>query len=396
LTVRSALIVLNALAIVVIAAVVGFRVVSVRRNPEVKEPENLSPGMEDVELEGRKLERALGFALACAAVLAIGLPLYWFREPTRQAEELRGFDKRSIKRGEILYANDQMKAYDNTKSLRCANCHGVDGSGGTATFPLKADQTGIGRPASVNWRAPTLDTVLWRFTPEQVTRIITYGRPGTPMPAWGTAGGGPKGEQSINDLVNYLQHIRLTKQKAREQTAKALADARDDAQGGLDRAKNNLAAAQQAFASAPPDKRESAQKTVAAEQEAVQHSQARFDAVSAALANGEIGQGQLLFEANCARCHTRGWSYFDPTDPSVPLPAPTGSGAFGPKINDGDTLNQFPGDVGSQQQIDWVTVGVEANKAYGVRGISSGRMPHFANVLTKEQIQAIVRFERTL
>jgi mono/diheme cytochrome c family protein len=33
---------------------------------------------------------------------------------------------------------------------------------------------------------------------------------------------------------------------------------------------------------------------------------------------------------------------------------------------------------------------------YGTRGISSGRMPHFGNVLSKEQIQAIVDYERSL
>jgi mono/diheme cytochrome c family protein len=395
-TVRSALIVLNAAAIVVIAAVVAFRVISVRRNPEVKEPDNLSPGMEDPELEGRKLERVLGWSLLCASVIAVGLPLYWFREPTRQVEEQRGFDKRSIERGATLYADDQMKAYDNAKSLRCATCHGGDAKGGTATQVIKADQTGTGRPAQVKWRAPALNTVLWRFSPEQVTQIITYGRPGTPMPAWGIAGGGPKGEQAISDLVSYLKSIQLTMKGAKAQTAEVLAGTKTQAQADLDQSKNDLAAAQQALASAPPDKRESAAKAVTAEEQAVRNSQARLDEVDAALANGEIGQGQLLFENNCARCHTRGWSYFDPVDPSAPLPAPQGSGAFGPKINDGDTLNQFPGDAGFQQQIAWVTDGVEANKAYGVRGISSGRMEHFVNVLTKEQIQAIVKYERGL
>jgi mono/diheme cytochrome c family protein len=49
-----------------------------------------------------------------------------------------------------------------------------------------------------------------------------------------------------------------------------------------------------------------------------------------------------------------------------------------------------------QDQIDWVTTGKPANEQYGTRGISSGRMPHFGNTLTKEQIQAIVDYERSL
>jgi len=38
----------------------------------------------------------------------------------------------------------------------------------------------------------------------------------------------------------------------------------------------------------------------------------------------------------------------------------------------------------------------EFGKSYGVRGMSSGRMPFFANLLTPEQIQAIVDYERGL
>ena len=33
---------------------------------------------------------------------------------------------------------------------------------------------------------------------------------------------------------------------------------------------------------------------------------------------------------------------------------------------------------------------------YGVRGVSEGVMPYFENMLTPEQIQAVVDYERTL
>ena len=58
--------------------------------------------------------------------------------------------------------------------------------------------------------------------------------------------------------------------------------------------------------------------------------------------------------------------------------------------------SQFPGETGRQKQYDWVSVNVEANKGYGVRGISSGRMAHFGNILSKKQIDAIIDFERSL
>ncbi len=107
--------------------------------------------------------------------------------------------------------------------------------------------------------------------------------------------------------------------------------------------------------------------------------------------------GELLFQLQCARCHTKNWSFFDPDKPGPgPLPGPQGGGAFGPNLTDGDTVRQFAGPKGVQDHIDWVTTGKPANELYGTRGISSGRMPHFGNVLTKDQIQAIVDYERGL
>ena len=59
-------------------------------------------------------------------------------------------------------------------------------------------------------------------------------------------------------------------------------------------------------------------------------------------------------------------------------------------------LLQFPGSAGRDQQVMWVTQGVPANQPFGVRGISSGRMPHFGNLLTPKQIGEVVDYERGL
>src|SRR4029079_11457607 len=56
--------------------------------------------------------------------------------------------------------------------------------------------------------------------------IITYGRPGTPMQAWGVVGGGPKNDQSIADLVAYIESIQITKEQSQKQVADALVAAR--------------------------------------------------------------------------------------------------------------------------------------------------------------------------
>ena len=156
-------------------------------------------------------------------------------------------------------------------------------------------------------------------------------------------------------------------------------------------AQKNLGDAQKALAEAKTDaQRQKYQGEIQAAQEGITRSQEYYAQVQ------KMSQGELLFNTQCARCHTKGWSTLEPSDGFVPMPEPTGSGAFGPALRDGAVLSQFPGETGRQKQYDWVAVNVEANKGYGVRGISSGRMPHFGNILSKQQIDAIIDFERSL
>jgi mono/diheme cytochrome c family protein len=109
-----------------------------------------------------------------------------------------------------------------------------------------------------------------------------------------------------------------------------------------------------------------------------------------------LSEGAVLFRLNCARCHTKNWSFADPTKLNQPQPARQGSGAFGPPLTDGTVLLQFPGAAGRDMQLTWVSAGVPANQQFGVRGISSGRMPHFGKILSANQIAEIVDYERSL
>ncbi|MGZ8762955.1 MAG: c-type cytochrome [Acidimicrobiia bacterium] len=403
MVVREALVFLNLFAIGVILAIIAYRVLSVRRNPDRAEPQNLTPFAEDATLETTRLERVLRWALICSAVLAVGLPLYWVLEPSRQEAEEKGFEHRAEERGATLFANDQMEAFDSAKSLACATCHGVKGEGGSAPFTLPATQTGTGRPVQVIWKAPALNTVLSRLTPDQVTQVLNYGRPGTPMAAWGVEGGGPKGEQAISDLVAYLESIQLGDDGAQQQVLDNITALQDEAEQAVKDSNDDLAAARANLADAANEAaRVVAESAILAAQQAVTNSRNWLDTVTNA------SQGELLFDVNCARCHTKGWSYLDPSNASIPLPAPAGSGAFGPSLVDGSTLEQFPGETGVEQQIAWITnpvteqpdgsqiLAIGPNKGYGVRGISSGRMAHFGSLLTAEQIRAIVEYERTL
>lgn len=407
---RTALIVLTLVVFGLMLVYLGWRVLSVRRNPSTRDAENLTPFLDDEGLEGPRLERALGWSLIFVLIVALALPLYFVFEPSRQESHAEFFDEQAAERGAVLYANDQSDHYDATRSLLCANCHGVDGQGGQAPFVLqpesdfclKEENQGNADvpeclPVQAPWAAPALDTVLLRFPEDQVYDIIAWGRPGTPMPAWGVESGkGVLNTQSITDLVAYLQSIQLTKEKAQRRSTRAVIQFRESAQENLEQQEEGLASARENLADVRADP-ESTQAAIAEAEEMVETAVATLASAQAwADQVADMGEGEVLFRLNCARCHTRGASYYDPNNLALPEPPPSGSGAFGPNLTDGSTLVQFPGDAGRQQQFDWIALGRPAHEGYGVRGISSGRMPYFVNMLSERQINAIVAYERGL
>ncbi len=404
---RSVLIIINILALAIIAGVVLWRVLSLRKSAEPT-PANLEPYLDDNDLENRRLERALGWSLVFVLIVALALPVYFLVEPSRQVKAQEGFQERSVERGAVLFANSQMPTYDATKSLLCANCHGAQGEGGAAPFVLQpepdkclvAENKGNADvpeclPQQVSWQASALNSVLQRYSRREIKHILNYGRPGTPMPAWGIKSGkGVLNDQSINDLVSYLASIQISDKEIKAISTEAVGEYRTGASDVVSNAEQGLADAQKELAAAPAS---SSAAELTSLQVAVANAQAELAAAQAyATEVAGLSEGAILFRLNCARCHTKGWAYYDPTNLKVPAPSPQGSGAYGPSLRDGSTKIQFPGLAGEQQQFDWIAVGVPANEQYGIRGISSGRMPHFARTLTDAQIKAIVAYERSL
>ena len=308
MSLQAIFITFNVIALAVLS-IAGLLVM--RRSRTRKAAYNLTEYYDDETLEGPRLERVLGWALLFSAVVAAALPAYWLFEPTRQKSHLEALADDGVARGKEFFEAGP-------HGLNCQRCHGADAGGGAATPVLQSETPG-GPARRVTWKAPSLNDVLLRFPREQVIEIITYGRQGTPMPAWGVAGGGSKNTQSIEDIVDYLQSIQITPKEAQAKQA-----------GVLD--------------------------------------------------------GKTLFEANCARCHTKGASYGEPGDPG-------GGGAFGPSLAGGVIQRRFS-DI--TKHFDFVMAGSFFQKPYGIGGIGSGRMPGFSKVLTQEQIQAIVAYERTL
>ncbi len=407
MTLRTLLILINVAAVVVIVVIVAAKVLSVRREPNERSAANQTPFYADDVLEDAHLTRVLRWALIFSTIVAVVLPLYWLLEPNRQNEEATGFDKRSIERGEVLFSNKSMPNYEGAKSLLCADCHGADGGGGAKNWVLTPEAQGNAKATPVQeiWKVPALNDVFYRYSEDpvtayqQITQILVYGRPGTPMPAWGVAGGGPKNTQAIGDLVAYLKSIQITPAAAKKVAAKKITDYKNSVIGDPAKklpsasavAEQKLATAKAGLAAAKtPLQTQKYEGDITAAQEGIRRSKEYAIEVS------KMSEGQLLFNTQCARCHTKGWSTLEPSNGFVPMPEPAGSGALGPSLRGDAVESQFPGEAGKLKQYDWVAIGAETNKAYGVRGISSGRMPHFGEILTKAQIDAIIEYERNL
>lgn len=350
------------LAVVVAVGFVLWLVANARRarpeiGAEIELAANRRPYFDDEGMEGKRLDSVLRWALISLTIIAVGLPLYWLAEPGRQSGAIENFEETFAHRGEALYAPTAEGGFN------CATCHGGVSGGLVSHTMTDAD----GTLRQVTWKAPSLDDVLRRMTEDQVREVLVYGRPFSPMPAWGLEGGGPMNEQQIDNLISYLKSVTISADEARERATTAaeeqLALLRDPEAA--------LAEAEAALASAETD-------------EARLRARSALSEIEGIMASGqEASLGAALFNTQCARCHTAGWSFYEPESP--------GSGAFGPPL--ANVLTQFPD---QQEHYDFVADGVEFGEVYGRQGKGSGRMPFFSGLLTKEQIEAIVAYEREL
>jgi mono/diheme cytochrome c family protein len=349
-------------AILAAGAVVWLLANMRRARPEIGAELELAPNRkpyyDDEGMEGKRLDAFGAWALVAITIVAVGLPLYWLVEPGRQEGAVAYFDQTFVKRGERLYATTANGGFN------CAGCHGGV-AGGNVTYTLTDPVTKKIR--QVSWKAPSLDDVALRMTDEQLVEVLTYGRPYSPMPAWGIAGGGPLNEQQIDNLVAYLKSVAITAKEAKERAegsvAAELAILRDP-QGALATARSAVADA------TDTDTRLAAQAEVSRIESIIEYGQ-------------PATEGAALFNLNCARCHTTGYSYGEAQAP--------GAGAFGPSLY--NVLSQF---ALKEDHVDFVAAGKEFGERYGAQGKSSGRMPYFGQVLTAEQIEAIVDYEREL
>ena len=326
-----------------------FNVVAGRKEAgsEIELAANLKPYYDDETLEGPRLERVQFWGVVLLAVIVIALPLYWVFEPSRQAGAQEKWDARFASWGSQLFAPTAEGGFN------CAGCHGgMQAVGGEAPFTVTDPVTR--EVQAVNWKAPALNTVLYKFDESEIRFILNYGRPFSPMSPWGLVGGGPMNSQQIDNLIAYMKSIQIPRENCGEGEDPLVCDS------------GNLPAELQT------EVQTAAEKAVA---------DGEADTVGEALFNLELASGAF----SCARCHTLGWSYGQP--------GVSGQGAFGWNLTGGSVNNHF---ASQDQLVEFVQNGSEFGKLYGRNGQGSGRMPAFGSLLTDEQLDAILEYVRSL
>lgn len=391
------IILLVALVIALVYAFINVRQGRAEVGSEIELAPNRRPYLDDEELEGRKLDRTLSFGLLGLFIIGIGLPLYWLAEPGRQEGAAERINDEFVKRGAAMYDTTENGGYN------CAFCHGKEGVGGATPYTITDAEGRFVK--QVQWQGPALNTVLLRYSRDEVRYILTYGRPFSPMPAWGTKGGGPLTDQQLQNLIDYMDTWQLTPEEAQAQVTEQLAVMME---------RRDQTCVDSLVTAAKVDLSEDELAEFVEDEVDVSSCPPMYKTEGEALFNMGYEDGFAGGAYSCGRCHTPGWSYGEK--------GADGSGAFGPPLT--NVLTQFPGDtLGVQQQVDFVCLGSDQGQRYGQSGQGTGRMPGFCitpdykinlengevgiepqdsgtaedgAMYSQDQVRAVVEYERSL
>lgn len=353
---------------------------------EIELAPNRKPFLDDDELETKQLDRTLFLGLFFLGIIAVALPLYWLYEPARQEGMVEDYDAVFVARG--------AKVYETT--AKCVECHGPKGVGGAKETAILNDKGDF--VSQVKWQAPALNTVLYRYSVDEVKFILNYGRGNTPMPAWGVPGGGPLTEQQIDSTISYLRSIQLPVAEARAEFDKEVElicrpEREKTKSDGTPDATSPLKGVNPKCTVDDPGSPGKAR---------------RWETLGEAVFNMGYYDGFAGGAYSCGRCHTKGWSYGKAEN--------AGGGFLGPNLTNGSELRQFET---ADAQVNYVSLGSVSGAKYGRGGLSgAGQMPGFGvnpntdpkqglvppvqkmeatqTMMEQDMIAAVVAYERTL
>ena len=158
--------------------------------------------------------------LMFATIFAVALLVYWCASPLGRHQSETYFKNGSVDRGAVL-VREPRPARRTTRRSRCSARTATAATAAAGRRPRSStptDPTGRSRPRPSRGRRRRSTPSCCASRPDEVEQIITYGRPGTPMQPWGVLGGGPKNEQTIADLVAYIESIQLTPDRVARRT----------------------------------------------------------------------------------------------------------------------------------------------------------------------------------
>jgi len=124
-------------------------------------------------------DRHVGLGLGLTVALFLAFGVYWLSEPARMQAAAQRLNADRAERGAALFREN------------CVACHGRNGEGVSA--PALNDKD-------------LLDSV----TDELLLSLVRSGVPGTAMPSWGQANGGPFTDEDIRDLVAFIRNWQPT------------------------------------------------------------------------------------------------------------------------------------------------------------------------------------------
>lgn len=137
----------------------------------------------------------------CFMLTMIILGFATLLEPARLQETTLAYEGRQVEKGAVLFLNN------------CSSCHGVEGKAAQCFDPSSGEETGcVGRPLN---HAPLLcgetsarmNELSWTGSKRNLIRqTIAAGRPGTLMPTWSQAFGGPMEDYQIDQVTDFVMN----------------------------------------------------------------------------------------------------------------------------------------------------------------------------------------------